>query len=34
LRNKKIRNGEPVFAWIKTLSDEEAKVEGYIIEGE
>jgi hypothetical protein len=32
LRNKKIRNGEPVFAWIKTLSDEEAKVEGYIIE--
>ena len=32
LRNKKIRDGESVFAWIKTLSDEEATVEGYVIE--
>jgi hypothetical protein len=32
LRNKKIRDGESVFAWIKTLSDEEAMVEGYVIE--
>jgi len=32
LRNKKIRNGESVFAWMKILSDEEAKVEGYVIE--
>jgi hypothetical protein len=32
LRNKKIRNGESVFAWMKVLSDEEAKVEGYIVE--
>jgi hypothetical protein len=32
LRNKKIRDGESVFAWIKTLSDEEAMAEGYIIE--
>lgn len=32
LRNKKIRDGESVFAWNKTLSDEEAMVEGYVIE--
>lgn len=32
LRNKKIRNGESVFAWMKVLSDEEAKAEGYIVE--
>jgi hypothetical protein len=32
LRNKKIRDGESVFAWNKTLSDEEATVEGYVIE--
>ena len=32
LRNKKIRGGESVFAWNKTLSDEEATVEGYVIE--
>jgi hypothetical protein len=32
LRNKKIRDGESVFAWHKILSDEEAMVEGYVIE--
>lgn len=32
LRNRKVKNGEIVFAWMKTLSDEEAKVEGYIVE--
>lgn len=32
LRNKKIKNGEMIFAWMKVLSDEEAKVEGYIVE--
>lgn len=32
LRNRKIKDGETVFAWTKVLSDEEAKIEGYIIE--
>jgi hypothetical protein len=32
LRNRKIKNGEVVLAWMKVLSDEEAKVEGYVVE--
>lgn len=34
LRNKKMRNGELGYAWMKILSDEEATKEGYYIEGE
>jgi hypothetical protein len=34
LRNRKIRNGELGYAWMKILSDEEATKEGYYIEGE
>ena len=32
LRTKKLVDGEPVMAWIKTLSDNEALKEGYILE--
>jgi hypothetical protein len=32
LRTKKLIDGEPVMAWIKTLSDNEALKEGYILE--
>jgi hypothetical protein len=32
LRNKKIKDGQIILAWMKVLSDKEAKVEGYVIE--
>jgi len=32
LRNRKIKNGEVVLAWMKVLSDEEAEIEGYVLE--
>jgi hypothetical protein len=32
LRNKKIKDGQIVLAWMKVLSDKEAKIEGYVLE--
>ncbi|NDD85608.1 hypothetical protein EB118_07910 [bacterium] len=32
LRNRKIKDDEVVLAWMKVLSDEEAKIEGYLVE--
>jgi len=32
LRNKKIKDGQIVLAWMKVLSDEQAEIENYVIE--